>query len=420
MADNTKLKVMKANKMLKLIGIINLMWLIVTYPGNAQPVRKTITTGGFDREYLIYTPQNPLEKAEGLLVCLHGFGRTMNDFFGQYDILALADQLNLIVAAPQALPEQDPEILQKANLLASIANNEISLHSVWGCGLGVRVSMAGFVAINEELNKDVDDVSFIDLMIDDIMTENDLPDENIFMLGTSMGGYMTYQYALLKGERLSGIISLAGSMGLNIKGMDKAVKIPVCDFHSVTDEVVPYTGSQTQMGYTIALAKPMTDVINFWSQVNETGDPITEPVEIYTPTNKITVEKITYPDADNEVIHYKIDGASHSYFFKKEAGDCMDHVEEITKFITSHHTGISHNEPIVTEQKSVFYPNPVYDRIYLNNAEGIISIYDITGRKLFTQPFTAGQTDLSALRPGLYIIQIQSGNTIQVSKLIKR
>jgi hypothetical protein len=189
----------------------------------------------------------------------------------------------------------------------------------------------------------------------------------------------------------------------------------------VTDEVVPYNGSQTSGGINITLAKPKSEVIAFWNQTNGTGEPVTEQVQYYPSTNAITVEKITYPDADNEVIHYKINGAPHSYFFSKEAGDCMDHVEEITKFITSHHSAISHNAPIEDAQKPGYYPNPVYDMIYFGGADsGTLSIYDLTGRKLFSQMFTTGRADLSFLKPGLYIIQVQSGNTTRVSKLIKK
>jgi hypothetical protein len=230
---------------------------------------------------------------------------------------------------------------------------------------------------------------------------------------------MTYQYALQKGERLSGIISIAGSMGLSIKGLDNAVKLPVCDFHSVTDEVVPYTGSQTQI-YKISLAKPKEDVINFWRETNSTGEPVTEQVQYYPSTNGITVEKTVYPNPDHEVIHYRIDGARHSYFFKKEAGDCMDHAEEIAKFIASHHSVLSHNDPIVQEQKSLFYPNPAYDKIYFNTMEGVVSVYDVTGKNIYSQSIANGQLDVSFLKSGLYIIRLQSGNAIQAGKLIKR
>ena len=413
---------MKANKLIRLMGITGMMLLVAMGYGTANPVRKTIYVGGFEREYLVYAPTHHFpKKAEGVIVCLHGFGRTMNDFFSQYDISAVADSLNMIIVAPQALPEQNSRVQFEATIISFVTNNRLSLHSVWGCGLGIRITsrVSGSNRLNEVLNKEVDDVSFIDRMIDELLLEYSLPEKNLFVLGTSMGGYMTYQYALKKGGRLSGIISIAGSMGLNISGKDYSTSVPVCDFHSTTDEVVPYTGSQTQLIYNVSLAQPKADVISYWTQTNLTGTPVTEQIQYYPSTNGVTVEKITYPDSDNEVIHYKMNGASHSYFFKKENGDCMDHVEEIIRFIQSHTTGNPNSNLTVKVQNTSFYPNPVHDRVFFRATTGIVSIYDLTGKNLYTQSFTDGQVDLSFLKPGTYIIRIQEGNTIQTGKLIK-
>ena len=398
-----------------------ILWLATAGTVTANPVEKTMYVDGVKRDYLVYTPSYPFsEKTDGMIVCLHGFGRTMNDFFGQYNITAIADALNLIVVVPQALAEQDQELIRTANALGLFSNEQISLNSVWGCGLRVRASLLMLELLNATLNKDVDDVNFIDHVIDEVLSDYSLPDENIFMLGTSMGGFMTYQYALKKGDRLSGIISIAGSMGLAIDGMDNPTQIPVCDFHSMSDEVVPYSGSHVQSLISISLARPKTDVINYWVATNTAGEPVVEQIQNYPPTNDIAVEKITYPDKDNEVIHYKIDGAPHSYFFRKDAGDCMDHIEEITQFIKSHISENTVQAKRIAMQKLGFYPNPVEEMIYPDTENGIVSIYDIAGQKVFSQSFTDGQINLSSLKSGIYIIEIQSQNITKVNRLIKR
>jgi len=390
----------------------------------ANPVRKTIQVGGFEREYLVYTPQHPQrEKADGIAVCLHGFSRTMNDFFENYNFTAVADSLNLIIAAPQALPEQNDQVNAMAQILNYFTDNEIPLNSVWGCGLSVQVYFIplGITLLNEELNQDVNDVDFINEVIDSILTEYSMPAENLFMIGTSMGGYMSYQFALEKGERLSGLISVSGSMGLAIKGADYATKTPICDFHSVTDEVVPYSGSIERYSGILSLAWDKSDVLKFWAETNGTGSPVVEQVQNYPSTNGITVEKITYPDPVNEVIHYKMNGSPHTYFFSKENGDCMDYLEEITRFIQSHLSVSSFNSiPDIAAQKAFFYPNPVKDLMYFETMSGIVSVYDIAGRKILSQPFLSGQADLSSLKPSIYIIRIQSENTIQVNQFIKQ
>jgi hypothetical protein len=98
----------------------------------------------------------------------------------------------------------------------------------------------------------------------------------------------------------------------------------------------------------------------------------------------------------------------------------MDYPEEISRFIRAHLLGTVNQIPDVTAEKTFFYPNPVQDIIHFNTETGSISIYDIAGRKLFSQSFQSGQVDLSALKPDIYIIRVQSGNTTQIGRFIKR
>ena len=118
--------------MAKRIRLIFICCLVTTgFVAANQPERKTFHSGGFEREYLIYTPQHPQsEKAQGIIVCLHGFSRSMNDYFDELDFSEIADALNLIILAPQALPEQNQQVIFETNLINLFTNNSISLHSV--------------------------------------------------------------------------------------------------------------------------------------------------------------------------------------------------------------------------------------------------------------------------------------------------
>ena len=202
--------------------------------------------------------------------------------------------------------------------------------------------------------------------------------------------------------------------------MDYTIKIPVCDFHSVSDNVVPYSGSQEQFAGEVFLAQAKPDVINYWTETNSTGTPVVENVQYYPSTNGITVEKITYPEAKNELIHYKMNGAHHSYFFKKESGDCMDFREEVAKFIQSHISIVPSKMLDIYPQKLSFYPNPARDFIYFETTNGTASVYLVSGQKVFSESLRSGKMDLSSLKPGIYILRIQSENTTHTHKLIKQ
>jgi poly(3-hydroxybutyrate) depolymerase len=414
-------------KIIKKTLPVLLLSLAILAPADANPVRKTLRTGGFDREYLVYAP-NPSRagKPAGIIVCLHGLNSSMNAFFDEYRFNEIADSLNYVLISPQALPEQEQSVHDAATLLHLLTGQTIPLDAVWGCGLSVKAQLKALdiTLVSDELNKHVDDSGFIDQILARTLGEYAPDERNIFVVGTSMGGYMAYQWTLTHDGKLSGLVSIVGSMGLSIRGMEKKVQLPVCDFHSTTDEVVPYAGSFEQAGTLISLAQNKEEVIRYWVQNNSaTAVPVEEDVRYYPSTNDITVKKFTYPDPQNEVIHYRMNGSKHNYFFRKEAGDCMDYGEEILKFIASHATppDDSGNTAAAASPGNPFYPNPAGDRIHIAGATGgTVSVYDLSGREVLTGTIRAEQLDVSGLKRGIYFIRIQTRENIRTAKLIKR
>jgi len=388
----------------------------------ANPEKQTLKFGEYDREYLLFTPQNA-EKPRGIIVCLHGFNSSMNVFFNSYDISGIADQMNYIILAPQALNEKSADVVATAQLLGAFGF-EVRLDAAWGCGTKVSTTFLG-QPVELELNKTIDDVGFIKELIRITSEANELQTNDVFVLGTSLGGFMAYQLALSYGNELKGIISIAGSMGLAIKDQNNKVQVPICDFHSITDEVVPYEGSmkitEGFLSATVQLAWKATDVIDFWVKKNGiTSSPVVENIDYFPSTNGITVEKLTYADAVNEVVHYKTNGAPHDYFFRKENGDCMDMREEIVHFIQAHASDDQTGLEAPAFARRIFYPNPVQDKIYFDHKEGLLSVFSLDGRTVLSGSFASGEYNLSGLKKGTYIIRIQKGNQIQTSKLIKQ
>ncbi|MDR2468944.1 MAG: T9SS type A sorting domain-containing protein [Tannerella sp.] len=412
-----------------------LSWVFLLLPvilTAANPEKKTMRSGGLEREYLIYTPPHVSGKPEGLLICLHGFNGSMQDFFDNYALFKVADSLHYLIVAPQALPEQDPRLINLAKALDPLLGNKIlsgwglHLDAAWGCGLRVKAvsKWLGITLLDEELNRPVDDVAFIRQLIERTTAEYALsPVDNIFLIGTSMGGYMCYQYALKQPVKPAGIISLVGSMGLNIRGMGEGMKTPLCDFHSITDEVVPYAGSFDSDGITISLAQPKADVISYWVKTNGAGAPVTETVARYPSVNGITVEKITYPHPAYEVVHYRMNGAGHSYFFRRENGDCMDYLEEATAFILAHARSGTNALQTVTTQEVWTFPNPATQTLYFTTPlSGRATIFDRTGKAIRTHVLLdAEQMDISTLPSGLYILRVRTdGGVLRTAKFLKR
>jgi poly(3-hydroxybutyrate) depolymerase len=288
--------------------------------------------------------------------------------------------------------------------------------------------------LDEVLNKNIDDVGLLDKIIRQTITEFEIGNRNVFVSGTSMGGYMTYQYALTHGADipLSGIIPIVGAHGRDIAGEGNVVKVPVCDFSSELDEEVPYYNGWYEMlimddpifgkiNAKVQVAKPKPDVIGFW--VNKNGANPNPTVYTY-PTSgpkNTTVTKYSYAatDGKNEVIHYKSDNTDHNYFFRKSNGDAMDYLEEIVSFIQAHASGSSGIES-PSPEKLVRYSNPVRDVIRFSSSAGTVSIYDLTGKKILSEIIRSELMDVSSLKTGIYLIRIQSEGNIQTGKLIKQ
>jgi hypothetical protein len=67
------------------------------------------------------------------------------------------------------------------------------------------------------------------------------------------------------------------------------------------------------------------------------------------------------------------------------------------------------------------YPNPAKDVIFIDgfSANAVVSLYDATGKLLFTQVLTSKQIDISNLRSGIYLLRITEKKGFTLKKLIK-
>jgi len=74
----------------------------------------------------------------------------------------------------------------------------------------------------------------------------------------------------------------------------------------------------------------------------------------------------------------------------------------------------------VNSENIDFYPNPANDMIYLNNASGAnvqYFVFSSTGQ-LMQSDYTNGSISVSDLPAGIYFLQLQTEDGMQVSKLV--
>ncbi len=90
------------------------------------------------------------------------------------------------------------------------------------------------------MNNNIDDVGFIDALLDTLIAENAIDTLRIYATGMSNGGFMSYRLACELSERIAAIAPVSASMTIDVCA--PARSMPVLGLHSYLDESVPYLG----------------------------------------------------------------------------------------------------------------------------------------------------------------------------------
>ncbi len=122
----------------------------------------------------------------------------------------------------------------------------------------------------------IDDVGFISLLIDNLLSHYAIDPDRVYMTGISNGGIMAYRAAAELADKVAGIAPIAGTIGGQVNA-DGPVMIPltpnspvaVIAFHGIQDQHVLYEGGNGPM----ALIDGRIDVsvsesIAFWVRAN--------------------------------------------------------------------------------------------------------------------------------------------------------
>jgi len=191
---------------------------------------------GLDRSFYIHVPNNIDElNSIPLLFALHGFGGSAERIMGYSNFQSIADENNFIVIFPQGSPFE--------TVLSSAASH-------WNSG--------GWT-----IGSDVDDVDFIDSIINWTTATYNIDQERIYSTGMSNGGFMSYHLACNLGSKIAAIASVTGSMSKQtFEDCNPNHPTPVLQIHGAADFTVPYSGNSA-LGM-----ESIPDSLNYWSTYN--------------------------------------------------------------------------------------------------------------------------------------------------------
>jgi polyhydroxybutyrate depolymerase len=345
-------------------------FLLFTFGLSAQQTAKTIDINGQTRNYLQYLPVNyqPSEFIPVVFV-LHGLGSNAQQM-SQAGFNQVADTARYIAIYPDG----------KNNAFGQAA---------WNNGTG--------------LSSNVDDITFFNKMMDELILNNNVDPSRVYVSGFSMGSIMSYHLACALNNRIAAIGAMAGTMSTeDIQNCVPAYTTPVIHLHGTADGTVPYDSNP------LPSLSLVPETIAFWQNVHgcsTTSDSIRIPD---TAQDNITIDQFIYDNCNKSgaLELWRFNDADHIYLF--EPANDITEAKEVWKFFLrwTHPTPALAN--IKEGKKSSFsiFPVPSKSSITVSSpAATSAKIIDQKGRVLQTLLLEKGKNILKLdLEKGIYFL----------------
>ncbi len=168
------------------------------------------------------------------------------------------------------------------------------------------------------LTSQVDDVAFIDLLIDRLLDRYSIDPDRVYFTGISNGGMMAYRAGAELPRKVAGIAPIAGSIGGRVteNGFELIPDKPgppvsVIAFHGMQDQHVLYEGGPSPMdidGGRVDIS--VEESINFWVDAN--GCDLQPETETQTDGN-ILIDTYSGCDGGVEVVLVTIVDGGHAW-----------------------------------------------------------------------------------------------------------
>jgi len=155
-----------------------------------------------------------------------------------------------------------------------------------------------------KFKQDVDDVAYINSLIDEISAKTPVDPKRIYLIGHSNGAFMSYTFAC-KTNKVAAIVAIAGAMDVN-PDCTPSSPVSLLDIHGTADKTIKVNGGVLNSNpYTSA-----AETVKTIAQVNKCNNQTTSKKD-FEPTIK---------GAETTVINYSCDTHTHLQFWKIAKG----------------------------------------------------------------------------------------------------
>ena len=340
-------------------------------------ISQTLQFEELTREYSIYIPPSYDGTTDfPLLFNFHGGDDIVSNWQITSDMSSIADTADFILVYPQARP--DPSDGNSLNWLPKVAGT-------------------------------FDDVPFIDLLIDTIVSDYQIDQNKIYACGYSLGGEFSYELACKLNNRIAAISAVARTMQENPTDYCTPIHpTGVLTILGTDDFISLYEGFP---GYYLSAE----ETHSYWANYNNCNpmanmNNVSPSVERYswsTPSGCTYVEEL------------KVIGGGHDWP-GSFGNSTIDANTEIWKFLsrydlngTNDCSTTSVDENSFSQESYKVHPNPFNDQLIIQsnfpeNTE--FQIYSKVGTLLMTGRLSNGLNtiDLSALPPNIYLLHTKN------------
>lgn len=267
----------------------------------------SIVVNGVERHFIIYVPKEYSAKtAHAAVIVLHGGGESARYMMIETRWAEKANQEGFVAVFPEGTR---PDPAKPAGLKVN--------QQTWNDG-------AGRFYHHEERN--IDDVAFVDAIMDTLISEFAVDEQRIFITGFSNGASMTLRIGVELSHRVTAIAPVAGGLWVEEPRLSRPVSL--ISISGVKD-LLPKKG-EVMFGKEVRVIQaPVQNLTLLWAEM--IGCSLKANV-----SEKSGVRKVVYsPCMDASlVVRYSLEGLGHVW----PGGKMFDATDVIWQFFEQHAT----------------------------------------------------------------------------------
>lgn len=373
-----------------LASILSLLTIVSTAQST---INGNFTYDGQARSYKLYVPASYTPgTAVPLVLNLHGYGSNNTQQMAYANFRPIADTANFLILAPLGIADGTGTAHWNAN---------------WATG--------------------VDDIGFINALIDTVSANYTVNQSRVYSTGMSNGGFMSLTLAGQLDDRIAAVASVTGTMSiLQIPANTLTRAVPVMQIHGDNDPTVAYNGDANFLS--------VDSVLNYWVGHNNcTTAPVFTAVPDINTNDGCTAEKYEYlgGDDNSEVVHYKIIGGEHTWpgaftigVTNQDFNACVVIWEFFSRFEHPSPVSLSVNQN-ESNQFELLSENPTSGLVKFHSKQDLkfdLSITDINGKLIRKASNLSGTTslDLTNEVAGVYFVSLMNSENTSMFKIVKR